>query len=99
MKVLLLCNAGMSTSLLTNKMRQNAGPGDEVDAVPESELPENIAGVDVILLGPQIRYKLREVQAYAAARGVKVGIVDTRAYGMMDGKAALAQARALHTGQ
>lgn len=99
MKVLLLCNAGMSTSLLTNKMRQNAAPGDEIDAVPESELSENIAGVDVILLGPQIRYKLREVTAYATPRGVKVGIVDTRVYGMMDGRAALAQARALHAGQ
>lgn len=95
MKVLLLCNAGMSTSLLTNSMRKNAEEGDEVNAVPESEVMENIGGVDVILLGPQIRYKLSEVEGKVAPQGVKVAVIDSRVYGMMDGKAAMAQARAL----
>ena len=95
MKVLLICAAGMSTSLLTTNMRKNAQPGDEVDAVPVSELSQNIDKYDVILLGPQIRFKLKEVEAEAKAKG---GVIDMRAYGMMDGKAAMDQARKLVAG-
>ena len=95
MKVLLICAAGMSTSLLTTNMRKNAQPGDEVDAVPVSELSQNIDKYDVILLGPQIRFKLKEVEAEAKAKGKKAGVIDMRAYGMMDGKAAMDQARKL----
>ena len=98
MKVLLICAAGMSTSLLTNNMRKNAQPGDEVDAVPVSELEHNIDKYDVILLGPQIRFKLKDVEKLATARGKKAGVIDMRAYGMMDGKAAMAQARQLAAG-
>ncbi|MFP5416692.1 MAG: PTS sugar transporter subunit IIB [Actinomycetes bacterium] len=98
MKVLLICAAGMSTSLLTNNMRKNAEPGDEVEAVPVSDLEQNIDKYDVILLGPQIRFKLKDVEKLATARGKKAGVIDMRAYGMMDGKAAMAQARQLAAG-
>jgi len=98
MKVLLICAAGMSTSLLTNNMRKNAEPGDEVEAVPVSELEQNIDKYDVILLGPQIRFKLKDVEKVAAPKGKKTGVIDMRAYGMMDGKAAMAQARKLMAG-
>lgn len=98
MKVLLLCNQGMSTSLLVNNMRKNASDGDEIDAVPEAQLNENMAGVDVVLLGPQIRYKQKEVEGVGAENGFKVGVIDTRVYGMMDGKAAMDQARSLAAG-
>jgi len=98
MKVLLICAAGMSTSLLTNNMRKNAEPGDEVEAVPVSELEQNIDKYDVILLGPQIRFKLKDVEKVAAPKGKKPGVIDMRAYGMMDGKAAMAQARKLMAG-
>ena len=97
MKVLLICAAGMSTSLLTNNMRKNAEPGDEVEAVPVSDLEQNIDKYDVILLGPQIRFKLKDVEKLATARGKKAGVIDMRAYGMMDGKAAMDQARKLVT--
>ena len=99
MKVLLMCNAGMSTSLLTNNMRKNADPGDEVEAVPESELSHHIEGVDVILLGPQIRFKEKDVKKLAEPKGIPSGVIDMRAYGMMDGKAAMDQARKLVAGK
>lgn len=98
MKVLLICAAGMSTSLLTNNMRKNAEPGDVVEAVPVSDLEQNIDKYDVILLGPQIRFKLKDVEKLATARGKKAGVIDMRAYGMMDGKAAMDQARKLVAG-
>ncbi len=95
MKVLLICAAGMSTSLLTNSMRKSAEPGDVVEAVPVSDLESNIDSYDVILLGPQIRFKLKDVEKLATAKGKKAGVIDMRAYGMMDGKAAMDQARKL----
>lgn len=97
MKVLLVCAAGMSTSLLTENMRKAGGPDDIIDARPESELDANIDAYDVILLGPQIRFKLKEIQKKAEAKGKKADVIDMRVYGMMDGKSAMAQARALTT--
>lgn len=95
MKILLICAAGMSTSLLTNSMKKNADPGDVIDALPASDIDAVITNYDVILLGPQIRYKLAEIEAKAKPLGKPVGVVDMRAYGTMDGKAAMAQARSL----
>ncbi|HBX82490.1 MAG: PTS sugar transporter subunit IIB [Propionibacteriaceae bacterium] len=95
MKVLLVCAAGMSTSLLTNNMKKNADADDVIDAVPVNELEHNITKYDVVLLGPQIKFKLKDVEKVAIPLGVPVAVIDMRAYGMMDGKAAMAQARAL----
>lgn len=91
MNILLVCAAGMSTSLLTNSMKKNAEPGDVIDALPVSELAANVDRYDVVLVGPQIRYKLAEVQKY----GKPTGVIDMKAYGTMDGKAAMKQAREL----
>lgn len=95
MKVLLVCAAGMSTSLLTNNMKKNADPDDVIDAVPVSELESVIDKYDVVLLGPQIRFKEKEIKKLAEPKGIPSGVIDMRAYGMMDGKAAMSQARAL----
>ena len=85
MKVLLVCAAGMSTSLLTNNMKKNADPDDVVDAVPVGELESVIDKYDVILLGPQIRFKEKDVKKLAEPKGIPSGVIDMRAYGMMDG--------------
>jgi len=95
MKILLICAAGMSTSLLTNSMKKHADPGDVIDALPAGDIDAVINDYDVILLGPQIRYKLAEIEGKAKPLGTPVGVVDMRAYGTMDGKAAMTQARSL----
>lgn len=95
MKILLLCNQGMSTSLLTHKMQELLGDGDSVEALSDSEFMDSVDGVDVVLLGPQIRYMEAEVRALAEPLGIKVGVVESRVYGTMDGRAAVQQAQAL----
>lgn len=95
MNVLLVCQAGMSTSLLVTNMRKVAEPGDTIEAVSFGELAEHLSGFDVVLLGPQIRFRLADVTAAAAPQGKPVGVIDMRAYGMMDGAVAMAQARSL----
>ena len=95
MKVLLVCAAGMSTSLLTNSMKKAGQPTDVVDAVPIAELLQNVDKYDVVLLGPQIKFKLKEVEEICKPKGIPCGVVDMRVYGMMNGKAAMDQARSL----
>ncbi|MDY3359708.1 MAG: PTS sugar transporter subunit IIB, partial [Clostridium celatum] len=56
--ILLVCAAGMSTSLLVNKMKEAAKvKGIEVDikALPVSECASVVDKIDIVLLGPQVR--------------------------------------------
>ena len=63
-KIILLCAAGMSTSALVRKM-QDAAKADnyecEISAHPVADA-SNYADADIILLGPQVRYRLKDVQ-------------------------------------
>ncbi|MDR0626092.1 MAG: PTS sugar transporter subunit IIB [Bifidobacteriaceae bacterium] len=95
MNVLLVCMAGISTSLLVNNMRKFAAPEDKIEARPVADLDEVIRDYDTILLGPQIRFRLAEVESRALPLGKPVGVLDMRLYGTMDGKAAMDYARSL----
>ena len=44
--------------------------------------------VDIVLLGPQVRFQKTVVERLANGR-IPVDIIDMRAYGMMDGKSIL----------
>jgi len=58
-KVLLVCNDGMSTGFLTNKMNDLAkkmGMDCQVRAISEMTLDREWEDSDCILLGPQIGY-------------------------------------------
>lgn len=93
-KIILLCAAGMSTSLLVNKMRQVAEDESEtyeIDAYPIAEAIEKAADADVILLGPQVRFQESKVKQMLPDR--KVASIDMRAYGTMNGKLVLEQAK------
>ncbi|MBS5983376.1 PTS sugar transporter subunit IIB [Clostridium butyricum] len=92
--ILLVCNAGMSTSLLVNKMKEEAvarGVEVNINALPVAEVKEAIDKVDIVLLGPQVRFQKAQVEEYAAGR-IPVEVIDIRAYGAMNGKAVLESA-------
>ncbi len=58
-KIMLVCNAGMSTSLLVQKMQNEAksrGLDVEIEARPMAEAMEALDTADILLLGPQIGY-------------------------------------------
>ena len=46
-----------------------------------------------MLLGPQVRYELKRIQK--AADPIPVDVIDTRDYGLMNGKSVLEKALAL----
>lgn len=91
--ILLVCAAGMSTSLLVNKMLAAAkerGLEIKIEALPVSEASRVIDEVDMVLLGPQVRYQKPQVDTLVKGR-FPVEIMDMRLYGTINGKAILEQ--------
>ena len=59
---LLVCAAGMSTSLLVNRMKEAAETKEiefQIEAHPVGQIEKYGEAADVILLGPQVRYELK----------------------------------------
>ena len=99
-KIMLVCAAGMSTSLLVTKMEKAASAmGDEVEifALPISEGEKRVGDVDCILLGPQVRFNLGKIKEEAAKvnPGLPVDVIDMKDYGMMNGEAVYKKAKAM----
>lgn len=94
--ILLICSGGMSTSMLAEKMRDAAaakGVDVKVWAVGEQAAADNIPQADVVLVGPQMRFKVAGFQKEYP--GTPVDAIDMRDYGMMNGAAVLDKALAL----
>jgi len=84
----------MSTSLLVekvNKAAQEKGLEMKVYAMGEAEAKKDLAQADVLLLGPQVRYLEKGFRKELEGKDTKLGVVDMRAYGMLDGEKVLAQ--------
>lgn len=84
MRIVLACNAGMSTSILKMKLEQEMtkdGKEPNVIAVPVSEINDHLENASVILLGPQIRFLKNEVQEKT---DVPVLAIDIKDYGSMN---------------
>ena len=93
-KILLVCSAGMSTSLLVTKMREAAkvkGIEVQIDALPIAECSTVIDSVDIVLLGPQVRFQKPNVDKLVNGR-IPVEVMDMRLYGTMNGAAILEDA-------
>lgn len=64
MKILLVCAGGMSTSMLLKRMRQywhDEGVELVIDAVGLSEFADVYDHYDIILAGPQVSYRVKEI--------------------------------------
>lgn len=95
-RILLVCAAGMSTSLLVKKMKEAAqkrGVEAEIWAVSASDAKTESERADVLLLGPQVRYLEREMSALMGSKPIEV--IDMRLYGRMDGEGVLDRALSL----
>lgn len=90
MNILLVCSAGMSTSLLVTRMLQAAesmGLKLKIEARPVSEVDMYGDDADAILLGPQVRFQFNNIKKLYPNKVVEV--IDTRDYGMMNGEKVL----------
>ncbi|MET3698795.1 PTS system cellobiose-specific IIB component [Bacillus oleivorans] len=98
MKIILVCSAGMSTSMLVQRMRKAAdekGVSATIQATSEADLANHLDQTDVILVGPQVRYLAPKIKEKAAPHGIQVEVIDSLAYGMMDGGKVFEQAQGL----
>lgn len=94
-KILLVCSAGMSTSLLVTKMENAAEQkGEKVNiiAVAEAEAGNHLDDVDIVLLGPQVRYLKGKMEKRLEGKPVPVQVIDGMDYGTLNGEAVLMKA-------
>ena len=95
--IMLVCSAGMSTSLLVTKMQKAAeakGIDQDIFAVFGSDADNNLANkdVDVLLLGPQVRFMKADFEKRLEPKGIPLDVINMADYGMMNGEKVLDQA-------
>lgn len=83
-KVLLVCNAGMSTGIMQVKLEEEAKKQNvkaEILAIPISEIDDYLDGADCILLGPQVKFAEKDVKSMA--NEIPVFTIDSQDFGLM----------------
>lgn len=96
-RVVLVCAAGMSSSLIEEKIKhaaEAAGKQMELKAVDSTRMAfwdYDQERMDIILVAPQVRFKKRSIIDKAEPLGIIVQDIDTIAYGMCDGEKIFAQ--------
>lgn len=98
MRVLLCCNAGMSSSILVNKMKEAAarrGIDLTISAVARMSISGEAGKWDVCLVGPQIAYAVESIKKEIK---VPTACLEPRVYALADGDAALDFAIRLQNG-
>lgn len=85
MRILLVCNAGMSTGIMQLKLEEQvkkAGVDASIEAMPISEIEQNLDGVNAILLGPQVRFAEKDIQKMVNET-IPVIVIDVQDFGLM----------------
>lgn len=92
MKILIVCGAGASSTFVALRVRRTAaGRGLAVDASAgsESDLPDGLAGIDVLLVGPHLAHLFDDLRGQAEARGVAAVLLPETIFAARDGEEAL----------
>ncbi|MBS4210427.1 PTS sugar transporter subunit IIB [Bacillus sp. FJAT-50079] len=95
--IMLVCSAGMSTSLLVTKMQKAAeeqGIEADIFAISASEVDSTLdkKNIDVLLLGPQVKFMMKQFQSKLEGKNIPVESINMQYYGMMNGEKVLEQA-------
>ncbi len=93
-RILLVCNAGMSTSMLVKKMQDYALKTDieaKIWAVGDAASVKEVEKADIVCLGPQVRY-LEKKMNERVKHEKPVMVIDFTAYGSMNGEKVLKDA-------
>lgn len=98
--IMLVCAAGMSTSMLVKKMQAAAlqkGLESEIFAVSAADADANLEKktIDVVLLGPQVKYLSSQFEKKLAPKNIPFEVINMTDYGMMNGEKVLQSAISL----
>lgn len=91
MNILLVCAAGMSTSVLVSKMKAEAekqGKEYKIWAVDQGMVEDEKGNFDVLLLGPQVQHTLKKMKKLVGD-DVPVAVIKAVDYGRCNGEAVL----------
>jgi len=87
--ITLLCNLGMSTSMLVDKIKAAAeakGLEVDVDAAPFDKAVDRLEKTDILLLGPQVRYHLPRFQKDYGGKIAVIDTIDFTDYALINGE-------------
>lgn len=92
--IMLVCAAGMSTSMLVKKMRESAEKNSidvNIFAVSANEADEHIRNSDIslLLLGPQVKFMKNGFIEKTKDKNIPVDVINMSDYGMMNGEKVL----------
>jgi|SRR5437899_2470702 PTS system cellobiose-specific IIB component len=95
--IMLVCAAGMSTSLMVSKMKKSAEDKSieaDIFAISASEFDDTIQNkeIDVVLLGPQVKFMQKQLAPKLADKNIPIDAINMQYYGMMNGEKVLEQA-------
>lgn len=95
--IMLVCSAGMSTSLLVSKMQKAAEAKNieaDIFAISASEVDSTLEkkNIDVLLLGPQVRFMKAQFDKKLQGKNIPVESINMQHYGMMNGEKVLEEA-------
>lgn len=89
MNILLICSAGLSTSLLVSRMKEYArsiGEMPIIVAQSVDDLDALIDDYDIVMLGPQIRHKYDGIIKKFSCLGKPIVMIEAMDYGLCKGK-------------
>lgn len=90
--VLLVCGTGLSSGFMAKNIRVAAktkGFDMKVVARGEAEVEDYIDEIDLLLVGPHLKYMLSDLKKIAEPYNVPVYTIPEEAYGALDGDAVL----------
>jgi len=98
--IMLVCSAGMSTSMLVQKMQESAENRNldyEIFAVAASEADKQLKKKDInaVLLGPQVEYMKTQFEEKGEKHNFPVSVIGMQDYGMFNGEKVLTDAEEL----
>lgn len=99
MKGLVICQFAITSKNMITKIKQYAQQKEnlEVECASVSEISEiNFEDYDVVLLAPQIRHYLKNVEDKCKPLGIPVSSIDVVAYGLSDAQKVLTQMEKLY---
>lgn len=94
-KILLICDMGMSTSLVVKRMLEHAEKENidvEIEAKGSQDFNSAATKFDCFLIAPQIAYKINDFTNIANEHNKPIALINMMDYGMTRGDKILAQA-------
>lgn len=92
LKVLLVCGSGASSGFMATNMRkalEKKGIKADIKARSESEIESYIDDLDILMIGPHLKYMMEEIDDYIEGSSVIPILMKPEYYATLDGEKAI----------